>query len=101
MHSVRIFKVAVAERAGLAQHGDYFFIGGDEMHGGSMSAFACQNMRNGFQDDGPIELQGPVLNIRDIHAHPGVEVDVIAAAYGPKARQSGTHAQTAALPALV
>jgi hypothetical protein len=32
VHTVRIFEVSIAQSAGFAQHGDYFFIRRYEMH---------------------------------------------------------------------
>src|ERR1019366_8886780 len=67
----------------------------------SVRSSAAQHLRNGPQHDLPVESQRPRVDILHVHSHPGVKVDLIAAADHPQAGEPGTHPQAAALPSLI
>src|SRR5438876_4761917 len=68
---------------------------------GSISAFTRQYARDGEEENLPVERQRPVVDVLHIQFHPGVEIEIVAAGYGPEAGEAGAHTQAAALPALV
>src|SRR5579872_312464 len=67
----------------------------------SIGAAPGQYTGNGAHQNLPIERQRPIINVLHVHLHPRFEVDVVAAGDRPQAGEAGTHAQPAALPALV
>ena len=64
-------------------------------------ALARDHVRDGLQNDAGVERQRPVVDVRHVQAHPGFKIDGIAAIERPETSEPGTHAQPAALPALV
>src|SRR5258708_3585740 len=60
-----------------------------------------QNRRNRAQQDLQIERRRPVVDVLQVELHPAIEVDVIAAADLPEARQSWLHRQPAPVPAVI
>src|SRR5512140_1927653 len=56
---------------------------------------------NRSQNDFPVQSERPVVDVFHIEFHPGLEVDLVAPADGPQARQSGPHPEPPALPPLI
>src|SRR5262249_31595446 len=67
----------------------------------SMSAAAGEHPRNGSQQDLPVERERPVVDVLHVHLHPGIEVELVAAGYGPESGQTRAHTQPPPLPSLV
>src|SRR6266498_796181 len=66
--------------------------------GGAASA---QHRRNRPQQYLEIQPRRPVVDVLQVELHPAVEVDLVAAAHLPEAREAGLHRQPAAVPAVV
>src|SRR5260221_315449 len=62
---------------------------------------ADQQSGNRQQQDVPIQAQRPIIDVLHVHAHPGLEIEVVASGQSPQAGQSRAHPQAAALPLFV
>src|ERR1017187_10400428 len=62
-----------------------------------VSASAAQHLRNGAEDNLPIERQRPTVDVLHIQFHPRLKIHGIAPAHGPQARQTRAHPQPPAL----
>src|SRR5689334_9047178 len=69
--------------------------------GGSVGSLSRKHARDGQQQYLPIERERPVVDVLHIHFHPRIEIQIVASGHGPQTGQAGTHAQPAALPALI
>src|SRR5437763_1440091 len=62
---------------------------------------AAQHGGESPEQDLYIQPPGPLVDIRQIEFHPGIEVDAVASADLPQAGKAGPHAETPVVPALV
>src|ERR1700739_1710687 len=69
--------------------------------GNSVRPPAADHLRNGAQQDLPIERERPVVDVFHVEPHPGLEIHRVAAGDGPQAGAAGAHAQPAPVPALI
>src|SRR5262245_40209845 len=60
-----------------------------------------QHHGNGAEEDLEVEPQRPLIDVGEVELHPGLEVDLVAAADLPDAGDAGPHREPAPLPALV
>src|SRR5258707_1322179 len=61
-------------------------------------SMADEHSGNGEQQDLPIQTQGPIINVLHIHAHPRLEVELVAPGHRPQAGQPRPHADPTARP---
>src|ERR1043165_5011502 len=65
------------------------------------SAASAEHGRNRAQEDLEVEGRRPVVDVLQVELHPAVEVDLVAAADLPEARQARLHRQPPAVPPVV
>src|ERR1043166_792333 len=64
-------------------------------------AFTGQNRGDGAEEDLEVERRRPVVDVLQVELHPAVEVDVVAAADLPEAREPRLHRQPSSVPPVI
>src|ERR1700733_7257114 len=62
---------------------------------------AAQHGGNRSQNDFPVQPERPIVDVLHIEFHPGLEIDLIAPADPPQARQTRPHPKPPALPPFI